>query len=111
MVNISATDTLDLQEKKNILFKIWKYFDNKDFLNFIENINNDEQISFVFEYILAKDEKTRKILWNKLEDKMEKSFETLKNIKRKSDLLKIYLNEEKSKNIDVDDLKEISSKF
>lgn len=107
-INLSE---FNLDQKKEILMKISEYFDDEVFFDLLKELKDEESIDFVLKYIFAKDPKKRENLRNELNKKKHKQFELLKELKNKTDMLNLYVEEALSVEQDKADIKNLEDNF
>lgn len=85
---------LTRQQKKQILYKVCEiYSDSDDFLDYINELDN-ESTEFVWKlFFSAKWENERNTLWEKEYEKYEKLINNIKDLKRLVDMLWLEMEE------------------
>lgn len=98
---------LPLEKRKMVLYKIVEIFSNDgDLLNFIDNLQWEEQVNFVCDILLAWKE-NRENLWKEVDIEMQKMLNWLQQEKVKVDLLSLEIEELMKENEEIFDAEKI----
>lgn len=84
---------LPLEKRKTVLYKIVEIFsDDEELLNFVDNLQGEEQVNFVCDVLFSWKENREK-LWMKVDEEMKTMLNWLQQEKLKANLLSLQIEE------------------